>query len=139
MTQSRILSVHLEKAHDEQELIAALCSLFGLQPRDLAALDTMTTDTRVPYQLFQRPRGFRTTLELYVGRAPQGVPRSDFDLAEALSRRFGERVLIPPRDYDPNPNVWDLVTPNDAARRVHGVVQDDDEAIVLDEDTRGAG
>ena len=55
----------------------------------------------------------------------------------SLACRYGERVLIPPRDSDPNPNVWDLVTADEAARRVHGVVQDDDEAIVLDEDTLG--
>lgn len=137
MTGSGILSAHLEGAHTEREVVDALCSLFGLRTDDLAALDSMTPATRVPYQVFRRERGFRTTLELYVGRAPEGVPRSDFDLAEALARHYDERVLISPRDGDPNPYAWDLVTSDGACRRVRAVPQDDDDAIVLDLDVPG--
>lgn len=97
----------------------------------------MNPTTRVPYQLFRRERGFRTTLELYVGRAPEAVPRSDFDLAKALARRYDERVLISPRDEDPSPYAWDLVTSDGAERRVRAVPQDDDDAIVLDLDVPG--
>jgi hypothetical protein len=130
MNMGGILSVHLEAAYTEAELVETLCSLFGLQPDDLAPLDAMDVSTRVPYQVVHRTRGFLTSLELYVGRAPEIVPRSDLDLAVALARHYCERVLIPPRDADPNPYTWEMVTADDSPRRVQAIPQNDD-CIVL--------
>jgi hypothetical protein len=133
MSQSGILIVHLREAISEEQIRSDLLSIFELEPGQIASLEEATAVTFVPYQIIPRARGFRTTLELYVGRAPQTVPQTDTRLAAILAKHYQQDVLIAPQERNNNPFRWDLVRPSGQILAVSEAPQDHDDGIVIQE------
>jgi hypothetical protein len=71
-------------------------------------------------------------LELYVGRAPASVPRTDHGLARLLARHYRQDVLVSPV-AERDPYDWDLLSPEGEVKQVRERPSHDADCIVLDE------
>jgi hypothetical protein len=137
MTDSGILVVHLPECIPEDVVRAALAQMLRLAIEELAPLEVATPATQVPYHYASHSRGFRTTIELYAGRAPEPAPRSDLQLAQYLARRFAQDALIS-TDGNASPYRWLLVRPDGTTIGVtevppDGDGDDQDDGIVIAE------
>jgi hypothetical protein len=130
-SQSGILIVHVRESIPEDVLRADLVTLLDVRADDLVPLELIDSNALVPYQVFPRAAGFRTTLELYVGRAPASVPKTDLELARMLARHYGQDVLVSPV-AETDPYHWELVTPAGDVKPVRERPTDGADGIVLD-------
>jgi hypothetical protein len=138
MSESGILTVHLRGRIREDELRDELAQLLGVSRENLAPLDGATPATLVPYQYTQRARGFLSTIEVYAGRLPESVPRTDLGVAERLASRFAQDALISPPAGSNDPYRWLLVRPDGTTAEVSEVPQDEDEDGIVIVEPGGA-
>jgi hypothetical protein len=131
MSESGILTVHLRDRVPEDALRDELAQLLGVSKGDIAPLDTATPMTLVPYQYTTRARGFLSTVEVYAGRVPESVARSELIVAEHLAKRFAQDALISPPAGSDDPYRWLLVRPDGTTANVTEVPPDDDEDSIV--------
>jgi hypothetical protein len=132
---SGIVIAHLRPRIAANRLRADLARLLDLTFDELVPLADATPATLLPYAVFERPRGFATTLELYASRAPARVPQTDLELARLLARHYRVDALASPQKGI-EPYTWLLVRPWGEAIDVREAPSEDPNVLLIVEPPR---
>ncbi|MET0553209.1 MAG: GNAT family N-acetyltransferase [Vicinamibacteria bacterium] len=109
------LSLHLEGDVDDRALVEATAAVLGRSAGEIAITDSAPRTSQGVWCRVSRGGGqFRTSLEVFADRVPEGLDLPAF--GRAMSTALGRRCLV--SDDEVNPYSWTLVD-RDQMRTVH--------------------